>query len=343
MLSRVASSIYWMSRYVERAENLARFVDVTFSLTLDLPAGIPQQWAPLVHITGDNEYFVQHYGNPTQENVVRFLVADGEYPNSILSCVRMARENARSIREAISPEMWEHLNHFHHSVQAAAQDPGLLRSPQEFLREVKLASHQFCGITDATLSHGEQWQFTQLGRKLERADKTSRLLDVKYFLLLPTVRDVGTPTDDLLWSAVLRSLSSFETFRQRCGQILPDRVVNFLVLDRLFPRAIVHCIDAANEALHAISGSPEDTFWNPAEQRLGQLRGDLAYCTVAEIITSGLHEFLDSLQAKINATDDAIFETFFSGKSAGSRRSAYVASGQLPTPHMCLSSQPALQ
>ena len=153
----------------------------------------------------------------------------------------------------------------------------MLQSPQEFFQEVKLASHLFSGITDGTMTHGEGWQFARLGRKLERADKTSRLLDVKYFLLLPTVHDVGTPTDDLQWSAVLRSLSGFEMFRKRHGQISPERVVGFLVLDRLFPRAIMHCIDSANEALHAISGSPEDTFWNPAEKRLGQLRSELAY------------------------------------------------------------------
>ncbi len=326
MLSRVASSIHWMCRYVERAENLARFVDVTFNLMLDLPANAPEQWLPLVNTTGDNDYFDEHYDGPRRENVVRFLSFDSKYPNSILSCIRMARENARTIREAISSEMWEHLNNFYHMVKGAAGRSDLLQSPQEFLQEVKFASHLFCGITDGTLSHGEGWQFARLGRKLERADKTSRLLDVKYFLLLPTIHDVGTPTDDLQWSAVLRSLSGFEMFRKRHGQIVPDRVVGFLVLDRLFPRAIMHCIDSANEALHAISGSPEDTFWNPAEKRLGQLRGELAYCTVSEIMSTGLHEFLDSLQIQINATGNAIHQVFFSGIANGNRRSAYVES-----------------
>ncbi len=324
MLSRVASSIHWMSRYVERAENLARFVDVTFGLMLDLPSGAPEQWLPLVSTTGDNEYFSEHYSSATRENVVRFLSFDGHYPNSILSCVRLARENARTIREAISSEMWEHLNNFYHLVKAAAARRDVLQSPQEFFQEVKFASHLFCGITDGTMTHSEGWQFARLGRKLERADKTSRLLDVKYFLLLPTLQDVGTPTDDLQWSAVLRSLSGFEMYRKRHGQISPARVVGFLVLDRLFPRAIMHCIDSANEALHAISGSPEDTFWNRAEKRLGQLRSELAYCTVGEILSLGLHEFLDSLQVKINATGEAIHDTFFSGAANGSRRSVYI-------------------
>ncbi|MBM4089484.1 MAG: alpha-E domain-containing protein [Planctomycetes bacterium] len=325
MLSRVASSIYWMSRYVERAENLARFLDVTFGLMLDLPSGSPEQWLPLVATTGDNAYFDEHYGDPTRENVVRFLSFDSRYPNSIFSCLRVARENARTIREAISSEMWEQLNNFYHMVETAAARRDLRSAPQEFLQDVRYSSHQFCGITDGTLSHGEGWQFARLGRTLERADKTSRLLDVKFFLLLPRVHDVGTPTDDLQWSAVLRSLSGFEMFRKRHRQILPERVVGFLILDRLFPRAIMHCVDRANEALHAISGSPEDTFWNSAEKRLGQLRSELAYCSVTDIISSGLHEFLDALQVKINKTGDAIFETFFSGASNGTRRSAYVS------------------
>ena len=324
MLSRVASSIYWMSRYVERAENLARFVDVTFGLMLDLPKGAAEQWLPLVSTTGDNEYFDEHYQGSTRENVIHFLAFDEEYPNSIFSCVRMARENARTVREAISSEMWEHLNYLYHMVKGAASKRELLQSPQEFLQEVKFAGHQFCGITDGTLSHGEGWQFARLGRKLERADKTSRLLDVKYFLLLPKIIDVGTPTDDLQWSAVLRSLSAFEMYRKRHGQIFPERVVGFLVLDRLFPRAIMHCIDSANEALHAISGSPEDTFWNTAEKRLGQLRSDLAYCTVSEILSVGLHEFLDSLQIRINNTGEAIYQVFFAGSPNGVRRTAYV-------------------
>lgn len=310
MLSRVADSIYWMSRNVERAENLARFIEVTFNLMLDLPEESGEQWEPLVSTTGDHAWFFERYRTATRENVIRFLAFDAEYPNSIFSCVRIARENARSIRETMSSEMWEHLNNIYHLVSQAGRQQGVLESPQDFCHEVKMASHLFNGITDGTMSHGKGWHFARLGRMLERADKTSRLLDVKYFLLLPRVYDVGTPLDDLQWSAVLRSVSGFEMFRKRHHGITPERVVGFLVLDRLFPRAIMHCIDAANESLHAISGSPLGTFWNPAEQRLGRLRSELAYAHVEEIIAGGLHEFLDALQTKMNAVDKAIHETF---------------------------------
>lgn len=324
MLSRVADSIHWMCRYVERAENLARFVDVTFNLQLDLPSGGQEQWMPLVHTTGDNEFFVEHYGQATRDNVIRFLSFDTNYPHSILSCVRAARENARTIRETISSEMWEQLNNFYHMVKAAAGSREVQRAPQEFFQDVKLASHLFNGITDGTMSHGEGWQFARLGRTLERADKTSRLLDVKYFFLLPQLHDVGTPTDDLQWSAVLRSVSGFEMFRKKHGQITPERVVGFLVLDRFFPRAIMYCIDGAYEGLHAISGSPEGTFWNSAEKHLGQLRSELAYLNVDEMIAVGLHEFLDGLQIKINQVGEEIHNTFFSAAANGSRRTAFV-------------------
>jgi uncharacterized alpha-E superfamily protein len=309
MLSRVADSIYWMNRYVERAENLARFVDVTHHMSLDLPAGSGQQWGALVFASGDQQYFENHYGEPTRENVMRFLSLDADYSGSILSCVRAARENARSVRESISSEMWEQLNQFYITVRDA-EKLGLLESPNEFFQYVKDTSHLFVGITVTTFSQGEAWHFARLGRVLERADKTSRILDVKYFTLLPSVQDVGTPIDDMQWSAVLRSVSGLEMYRRRHHGITPRRVVGFLVLDRLFPRAIMHCVDVANRSLHVISGSPEETFWNVAEKRLGQLRSKLAYSTVDEIIAHGLHEFLDSLQTQLNSVGDGIYNTF---------------------------------
>lgn len=316
MLSRVADAIYWMSRYVERAENLARFVDVTLNMMLDQRLGSPaMQWQPLVSATGDHERFDERYGQATKDNVVQFLTFDREYPNSILSCLHSARENARSVREAIASEMWEHLNQFYFQVKDAAGNQKSLASLQEFFLHVKMASHLFNGITDSTMSHGEGWHFARLGRMLERADKTSRLLDVKYFILLPSVQDVGTPADDLQWSAVLRSVSGFEMFRKRHHGITPKRVVGFLVLDRNFPRAIMHCVDAADQSLHAITGSPSGTFWNKAEQRTGQLRSELAYAHIDEIVFGGLHEFLDALQTKLNTVGDAIYETFIALRS----------------------------
>src|SRR2546425_4270247 len=169
MLSRVADSIYWMSRYVERAENVARFIDVNLQLMLDSSFGqLEQQWKPLVSTTGDDEAFEKRYGEATQPNVIRFLTFDGENPNSILSCLRAARENARTVREIISSEMWLQLNKFFLMVNNAASSQKGLESPPAFFTEVKLASHLFTGVTDDTMTHGEACNFCRLGRKLER-------------------------------------------------------------------------------------------------------------------------------------------------------------------------------
>ena len=311
MLSRVADSIYWMSRYVERAENLARFVDVTFNLILDQPNMAASQWEPLVSITGDEEYFSKEYGQATQDNVIQFLVFDTKYSGSIISCLSQARENARTVREAISSEAWEQINSFYHKVRTASVVSTSSHSTPEFFDTVREQSQLFNGILDATLSHASGWHFSNLGRLLERADKTSRILDVKYYTLLPRVNDVGTTVDDLQWSSVLRSVSGFETFRKQFHTITVHRVVEFLVLDRYFPRSVQFCVDRADDSLHAISGSPLNTYQNPAEQRLGRLKAEMAYADVQSIVNQGLHEFIDDLQIKLNDVANAISNTFF--------------------------------
>jgi uncharacterized alpha-E superfamily protein len=320
MLSRVADSVYWMSRYVERAENVARFIEVNFQLTLDSPFIEEKQWEPLVNTSGDHEDFTKRYGAATQENVLRFLVTDPQNPNSILSCFRAARENARTVREIISSEMWLHLNKFYLEMNEAANDPRCLESPHLLLNQVKLASHLFTGITDSTMTYSEAWHFCRLGRALERADKTSRILDVKYYILLSSVEDVGTPIDDIQWAAVLRSASAFEMYRKRHGRISPRGVVEFLTLDREFPRAIQFCLLTAQQSLHSISGTPIGSFRNPPEKLLGQLCSDLTFAAVDEIIAYGLHEYLDELQTKLNQVGAGIHEVFFALKTPETRR-----------------------
>jgi uncharacterized alpha-E superfamily protein len=321
MLSRVADSIYWMSRYIERAENVSRFVDVNLNLMLDFPGGSGQQWKPLVDISGDTEDFAERYGDATERSVIRFLTFDTKNPNSILSCVRTARENARSVREIISSSMWEHLNQSYLMLTAAARR-GEIRDPHELFSSVRTASHTFIGVTDATMTHNEAWHFCRLGRQLERADKTSRILDVKYFLLLPKVDDIGTTVDDVQWAAVLRSASAFEMYHKRHGRIAPSRIVEFLLLDYDFPRAIHHSLKAARESVHAITGTPAAMFRSPVEQLLGLLCSELAYAQVDEIIATGLHEYLDGLQTKMNQIGAHIQDTFFSGRGAAPKRAS---------------------
>ncbi|MGK7906962.1 MAG: alpha-E domain-containing protein [Synechococcus sp.] len=311
MLSRVADSIYWLNRYIERAENVARFVDVNLNLMLDLPADISSQWSPLVSITGDLELFKELYGAVTPENVTRFLALEEKYDNSILSCLIKARENARSCRETISSEMWETVNAFYHMVKGISPHESLDYLPT-FCSQVKLQSHQFAGVMDATMAHNEGWQFGQLGRFLERADKTTRLLDVKYFLLLPSARWVGTPLDQIQWISLLKSASAYEMYRKRQHRINPSGVAGFLVLDRQFPRSIYFCLKQAEQCLHEITNTPIGTWCNGAERALGKACAELGYIAIEDVIDEGLHEFLDGLQSSINTIDNEIYTTFLS-------------------------------
>ncbi|TVQ75338.1 MAG: alpha-E domain-containing protein, partial [Phycisphaeraceae bacterium] len=312
MLSRVANSIYWMSRYLERAENVARFIDVNLHLMLDLSVESASQWRPLVVTTGGEALFRERYGDDgaTQENVLEFLIFDKDNPNSIASCIRSARENARSVRQSITSEMWELLNRMHLRVRSAAYRDAMMDTPYAFLEDIKNSSHLFLGLTESTMSHNEAWHWARLGRLIERADQTSRIVDVKYYFVLPTLEYVGMPYDNLHWAALLKSATAYEMYRKRYQRIAPNWVTEFLILDREFPRSVRHCLIRAEESLHAITGSPIGTFLNPAEQLLGRLRSDFDFARIDEIIEHGLHEYLDKFQSRLIGVGDAIFETF---------------------------------
>jgi uncharacterized alpha-E superfamily protein len=310
LLSRVANSIYWMARYIERAENVARFIAVNQNLMLDMPRGYGDMWQPIVDATGDRALFLEHYGSATEENVIRFLAFDPQYPNSIYSCILAARENARSVRETISSEMWEQVNSLYLLITSESRRSVRDVLP-EFCHHIREGCHLFQGITQVTLSHNEAWHFIRLGTTLERADKTTRILDVKYFILLPSISDVGTPYDDIQWAAVLKSVSGLEMYRKCYGRISPERIVEFLVLDGEFPRAVRFCLSRADQSLHGITGTPLGTFSCLSERNLGRLHAELDFSQVDHILKSGLHEFFDSLQTKMNTIDECILGDFF--------------------------------
>ena len=213
------------------------------------------------------------------------------------------------VRETISSGMWEQVNRMYLKIQSQREMPGHEWLP-EVLLDIRLGCHLFQGITDATMTHNEAWHFVQLGRMMERADKTSRILDVKYFILLPSATGVGTPYDDLHWSAVLKSVSGFEMYRKKHGRISPRNIVDFLVMDREFPRAIHYCIRSADESLHAITGVPLGSYRYPSEQHIGLLRSELDFTSVDSIIRLGLHEYMDGMQVKMNQIDNGVRSDF---------------------------------
>lgn len=316
MLSRVADSAYWMSRYIERAENVARFIDVNHNLTLEFGDSLEQPWWPLVMTTGDDVLFNKLHGAATRENVIQFLTFDRKNPNSIFSCLASARENARQIRESLSLPMWEELNKFYLLLREATLAQAI-EDHYEFYNRIKLASQLLIGIAETTVSHSELWHFGRIARMLERADKTSRILDVKYFILQTVDATPEAPLDIVQWSALLKSAGALEMYRRQYGRIVPRNVVDFLVLDRHFPRSLHYCLVKAEESLHAVTGTAGGTFKNKAEQRLGRLRSELDYTHIDDIIAQGFHEFADSFQAKLNMVGEGIHDNFFAVPALG--------------------------
>ncbi len=312
MLSRAAESLYWMARYMERAEDVARIVDVNLSLQLDRPDNAAEQWRPMLAI-GELEELYDSLGvGSATEDVLHFMSFRTENPSSILSCLSLARENARSVREIISSEMWEQVNSTYLEVIDAAETGWWRKQPHRFFQRVRIGSQAYTGVCSATMTHGEGWHFLRLGELLERADETSRILDVKYHFLLPRgAEDVGGSLDQIQWASVLKSVSGYEMFRKRFHDaIRPASVASFLLLDTEFPRAVRYCLVRAENALRSLPGASAEPP-NDAVRLLGRLRSEFDYKAVAEVFAQGLHEFCDSVQARLAAVGDAIHRTYF--------------------------------
>jgi uncharacterized alpha-E superfamily protein len=299
-----------MSRQVERAENLARFLEVTHNLTLDQPEDVVNPWRPLIQVTGDDEYFQQHYSQVDGETVTQFLAFDEDYPNSMLSSLRQARENARSVRESLSSETFEQLNEFYHFVSDAAHQTRL-ESANDFFDAVRRIAIQWTGVLDSTMSHDLGWHFANIGRLIERADKTSRILDVKYFSLLPRVDDIGTAIDDLQWSALLLAISGFEAYRRQHHLIKIESVVEFFLFQRTFPRSILFCVAGADWSLGEVEETSRSGTAGSAKQRMAALRHRLGVTEVKEVLAGGMHQFIDSLQCELNEIADAMNRDYF--------------------------------
>ena len=316
MLSRVAHSLYWMTRYIERAENIARLVDVNLQLLLDLRGldekKLAEYWLPIVQATGDEQLFLQLHPRASGQTVTEFLVFQSENPNSIVQCICQARENARMVRDQLTLELWEELNRLYLFVRSPQAREIWRTGPGEFFQEIKAGSLHLIGIANATLLHNEGWWFVQIGQFIERADKTTRILDVRH----QTLPERGAPNivnqaGALEWSAVLRSCSAWDAYKTIYGaDIHPRMVAQFLLLNDDFPRSVRFCAGELNRALRRISGVTEGHFSNDAEKLTGRLLAELQFNTVDEIFDRGLHQYLDETQAKLNHIGDALFRTY---------------------------------
>ena len=316
MLSRVANSLYWMARHIERAENTARMVDVNLQLLLDFRSlddeRLAGYWMPIVQSMGDEEIFLRLHTKATGATVTEFLVFQEENPNSIVSSIFQARENARMVRDQITMEYWEELNRLYLFVRSSEALRVWNDSPSDFFQQIKASSLHLIGLSYATVIHNEGWWFTQAGMFLERTDKTSRVLDVRQ----ETLPKKGAPkaisqAQALEWSAILRSCSAWDAYKWIHGaEVRPELVAEFLLLNEDFPRSVRFCAEQLNLSLRRISGVAESRFSNEAEKLAGRLVAELQFSTIDEIFDYGLHAYIDTLQLKLNAIGEALFKTY---------------------------------
>ena len=314
MLSRVAHSLYWMSRYIERAENIARLLEVNLQFLFDFQsleaAKLNQHWESLILSTGDEELFAKLYETADHRSVNEFLAFDLRNPGSILASVYAARENARMIRDQISLEMWETINELHLFLKTRSSVTVWAEGPHEFFAHIKRLSHLFQGLTASTYSRNEGWEFIEFGKLIERADKTTRILDVKYHILLPSATDVGGALDTAQWQAVLRSASALESYhRFYMREILPWKAAEFLIFSEAFPRSLHYCVQQIDELLRRILGETGSRPRSVAGRTARRLLADVQSRTITDVLNQGLHEFLMEVQKALAEIGDDVVQT----------------------------------
>ena len=311
MLSRVASNLYWMSRYVERAENTARVLDVTWRMSLLVKEQRlqDQEWLAPLNITGTLFPFSGRHNEVCAREVLHFMALDPENPSSIYACARQARENARAVRGSITSEMWEVLNSTWLEMQSMDEQKMEARGVSAFFDWVKERSHLFRGVTFGTMHRDDPYEFTRLGTHVERADSTARILDVKYHILLPSVKDVGGAVDYYQWSAVLRSVSAFEAYRKVYRDVItPLKLAELLILREDIPRSLRFCLMQVCNTLAKVQNSRS----GQALQTAGQIHGGLEYGKISQIFASGLHEYLTDFLDSMHDLSREIQQSFFS-------------------------------
>ena len=312
LLARSAEDIFWLARYVERAENLARILDVNATFARDRRGA--QDWLPVLQLHADEARFAEEHGPPDAEAVLRFYVTDRSNPTSIVSAVAAAWENARALRPLISTEMWAQLNVFHRwlgelDAAEALAPAGLAR----LLGRIKEACQTQVGITEGTLHRDQASYFHRLGRFVERADQTTRLLDIKYHALLPRPTDVGSPVDVTQWDVVLRSAAAHHAYlRVVAGGVTPAGVAGFLLLHPRFPRSAAYCVGEADRMLGLLRAR-EGLAGGVVAQQFGALLALLRALTIERVIADGLHEFLDGVQRRLIAATGDIAAAYFRG------------------------------
>ena len=307
MLSRTADHLFWMSRYIERAENLARLLDVTWQMSM-VPQSVEaanQNWHAIIALNSLEEAFAAKYREVNAENVLRFMVRDPDNYSSIYSCLRLCRENAHAVRGTVTTEMWETLNFTWLEIKDRSYEDISANGIGEFFEWVKMRSHLSRGVTIGTLLQDEAYHFIRLGTLLERADNTARILDFKYHVLSHNGEEGAT--DFYQWGALLRSVSAFEVYRKAYRDVItPERVAELLILRNNMPRSLHFCLNGVIKNLELVANSQSGETLRQA----GLLHAKLHYARVEDILAEDLHEWLTEFMDSIYALGDGISKDF---------------------------------
>lgn len=306
MLSRVAENLYWMARYLERTEDTARLINTITTVVLDMPHGTAFGWNMLVKAAGLDQLFSKYYDNAHEDSIMRFLIQDERNPSSIMSCIHLARENTRTFREVLPWEAWEGINGMYLYARAHLRADMSRSARFEVLNAIIYQRQTLVGLLAGSMSRDVAYQFLRLGRNVERADMTSRIIDVTTAVLLPRNAEPATAYLNLLWLSVLRSLSAYQMYRRHVAvQVRPEQALDFLFNDAHFPRTITHCMDEVGECLSML---PKNT---DALRALRSVRRHLRNADLTELVVGGLHEFMDEIQADLAALHDALSQQYF--------------------------------
>ncbi len=313
MLSRVAESLYWMSRYIERAECIARLISANHQILIDLDLKsseiVRENWTPLITSLNIHGNFRKKGVPPSVEKITEYLIFDPENPSSLCNCLKGGRENARAVREQISSEMWEHINRTYLWLWSPSANQLFQNDLYAFLDQIKESSILFDGLSNNTMLHEEGWDFFRVGKFLERADFATRVLDDKFHL-------VGKTNPLIQWGGVLRSCSAKQAYQQKyLAEVTPILVAKFLILSDTFPRSLLYSIQQIDHALRIISGVRIGTFSNEAEKISGKALADLRFSIIEDYWNQGLHKTSDEFQKILNRLHQSISETYFCQKN----------------------------
>ncbi len=306
LLSSVAEHVYWMARYVERAENTARIILVNNNLLLDMPRSIELGWEPLVAITGNAELFREHYDEASERNVIRFLVSDVRNSNCIINSLAQARENLRTTRAILPRAVWETLNDLHAYASDNKTSGMSRRGRYAFMRRIIDYSQLLAGKLSSTMSHDQTYDFLRMGRNMERADMTTRVIDVRGSNLLPSITEELRPFDDIQWKSVLDSLAGYQMYRRHVHVRVRGReVLRFLLQDTRFPRAVHYCLAEVESCLRCLDSSESPL------RALGMAQRVLSRVGVDEIVGDGLTDFLNEFQLVHSELNSQITASYF--------------------------------